>query len=321
MGVILSQHEKKILVGELSKKGENLAKFLAGISAEPMLSYNFTYLENYVRDIAAGDEDVVYAVVEDKSGNPLTHQKAEPESKENILAFSSPVLQGNEKIGMVKIGYSTAQINSALRSSQLILLALSVGTMFVIALAVYRLFRLLAVNPIHELNETVARVTRGDLSREVSVSSTDEIGSLFLSMKGMVERLKSVLADVKNAADNVATGSLEISAGTEQLSQGTSEQATSAEEASSSIEEMSATIKQNADNALATEKIALKSADDAAQSGKAVTEAVNAMKEIASRISIIEEIARQTNLLALNAAIEAARAGEHGKGFAVVQPR
>src|SRR5512137_377717 len=102
------------------------------------------------------------------------------------------------------------------------------------------------------------------------------------------------------------------------MSQGTTEQAASTEEASSSIEEMNATIKQNADNSMQTEKIALKSANDAQESGRAVTDAVAAMKQIAEKIGIIEEIARQTNLLALNAAIEAARAGEHGKGFAVV---
>jgi methyl-accepting chemotaxis protein len=84
------------------------------------------------------------------------------------------------------------------------------------------------------------------------------------------------------------------------------------------MEQMVSNIKQNADSAQQTDKIANKSATDAAESGKSVVEAVAAMKEIASRVSIIEEIARQTNLLALNAAIEAARAGEHGKGFAVV---
>jgi methyl-accepting chemotaxis protein len=84
------------------------------------------------------------------------------------------------------------------------------------------------------------------------------------------------------------------------------------------MEEMSSSIKQNSDNSSQTEKIAIKSAADAKEGGKSVTETVAAMKEIATKISIIEEIARQTNLLALNAAIEAARAGEHGKGFAVV---
>jgi len=171
------------------------------------------------------------------------------------------------------------------------------------------------------LKEGVAianKLTQGDLTMTIAVTSNDETGQLLAAMKNMVENLNSVVTDVKGAANNVASGSQQISAGSEQLSQGTTEQAASAEEASSSVEEMNATIKQNADNASQTEKIALKSANDALESGKAVSESVSAMKEIASKISIIEEIARQTNLLALNAAIEAARAGEHGKGFAVV---
>src|SRR5574341_879465 len=159
-------------------------------------------------------------------------------------------------------------------------------------------------------------IALGDLGVEVRVlSENDGLGK---SLAAMVDKLRTVVSDVRDAADNVASGSQQLSSGSEQLSQGTTEQAASAEEASSSVEEMNATIRQNADNSSQTEKIALKSAMDAQESGKAVDESVSAMKNIAEKISIIEEIARQTNLLALNAAIEAARAGEHGKGFAVV---
>jgi methyl-accepting chemotaxis protein len=165
--------------------------------------------------------------------------------------------------------------------------------------------------------EIANKVANGDLSVSIETKGKDEESVLF-AVKTMVDRLKTVLADVKGASNNVAAGSQQLSAGAVQMSQGTTEQAASAEEASSSVEEMNATIRQNSDNALQTERIALKSADDANESGKAVSETVGAMKEIAAKISIIEEIARQTNLLALNAAIEAARAGEHGKGFAVV---
>jgi methyl-accepting chemotaxis protein len=172
--------------------------------------------------------------------------------------------------------------------------------------------------PVNEALGISSRLAQGDLTFNIEVKSQDEMGQLLSSMKNMLDKLKTVVGDVKTAADNVASGSQQLSAGSEQMSQGTTEQAASAEEASSSVEEMNATIKQNADNASQTEKIALKSANDALESGKAVSESVSAMKEIASKISIIEEIARQTNLLALNAAIEAARAGEHGKGFAVV---
>jgi len=173
----------------------------------------------------------------------------------------------------------------------------------------------------HGLTEAVRvsnRLAEGDLMLDISVTNNDETGQLLNAMKAMMERLRTVVTEVKSASDNVASGSQQLSAGAGQMSQGTTEQAASAEEASSSVEEMNATIKQNADNAQTTEKIALKSAEDATESGRAVAETVAAMKDIASRISIIEEIARQTNLLALNAAIEAARAGEHGKGFAVV---
>ncbi len=161
-------------------------------------------------------------------------------------------------------------------------------------------------------------LSEGNLSLEIEVNSGDEAGQLLSGMKNMMEKLKDVVTDVKNAADNVASASQQMSSSSQQMSQGATEQAASAEEVSSSMEEMVSNIKQNADNAQQTEKIALKSAQDAQDGGNAVVETVSAMKQIATKIAIIEEIARQTNLLALNAAIEAARAGEHGKGFAVV---
>jgi methyl-accepting chemotaxis protein len=172
--------------------------------------------------------------------------------------------------------------------------------------------------PLSEAVAVTSALAEGDLRMSIAVTSTDETGQMLGSIKTMVEKLQNVVLDVKTSADNVASGSRQLSGGAEQMSQGTTEQAASAEEASSSIEEMNATIRQNADNSMQTEKIALKSSNDAQESGKAVSDAVLAMKQIAEKISIIEEIARQTNLLALNAAIEAARAGEHGKGFAVV---
>jgi methyl-accepting chemotaxis protein len=172
--------------------------------------------------------------------------------------------------------------------------------------------------PLAEAVGVSNRLAEGDLTVDIQVRSKDETGQLAESMQQMVEKLKSIVAEIQGAANNVASGSAQMSGTAEQMSQGATEQAASAEEVSSSMEEMVSNIRQSADNAQQTEKIALKSAQDAKEGGKAVTETVSAMREIANKISIIEEIARQTNLLALNAAIEAARAGEHGKGFAVV---
>jgi methyl-accepting chemotaxis protein len=172
------------------------------------------------------------------------------------------------------------------------------------------------IDAMNEITSVAQQIAGGDLTVTVKERSSED--KLMQALAKMVQGLIEVVGNIREATNQVASGSQEMSATAEQISQGATEQAASAEEASSSMEEMAATIKQNTDNAQQTEKIALKSAEDAIGSGKAVTETVGAMREIAGKISIIEEIARQTNLLALNAAIEAARAGEHGKGFAVV---
>jgi methyl-accepting chemotaxis protein len=166
------------------------------------------------------------------------------------------------------------------------------------------------------ITSAAREVAGGNLTVQLCERSAND--ELMRSLSSMVSKLAEVVNDVRTASDNVAAGSQQMSSGSEELSQGATEQAAAAEEASAAMEQMSANIRQNADNAHQTEKIAVKSAQDAQVGSKAVTQTVAAMKQIAGKISIIEEIARQTNLLALNAAIEAARAGEHGKGFAVV---
>jgi methyl-accepting chemotaxis protein len=168
----------------------------------------------------------------------------------------------------------------------------------------------------NEFVNSMQKLAQGDLT--FKVAPRDDQDAIRGALNKVRDDLHALIGNIKVATAQVASGSQAISASAEEMSKGAATQAASAEEASSSIEQMNANIRQNAENSLQTEKIAIQAANDAKEGGQAVNMTVAAMKQIADKITIIEEIARQTNLLALNAAIEAARAGEHGKGFAVV---
>lgn len=158
----------------------------------------------------------------------------------------------------------------------------------------------------------------GDLTQRISRHYLGVFEKLKDDANATPEKLSVIIEEVCNAANSLTSASEQVSSTAQSLSQSASEQANGVDLTTVSVVQMPSSVAQNTENAKVTDSIATRSAQQALQSGDAMTQTVAAMKQIAGKISIVDDIAYQTNLLALNAAIEAARAGEHGKGFAVV---
>jgi methyl-accepting chemotaxis protein len=162
------------------------------------------------------------------------------------------------------------------------------------------------------------QVADGDLRARREGARIGETGRLLDAMGEMAGKLGMVVAEVRDSSGAIASAAEETRTVAMTLSEAAQKQTAGVERSRAAIQELVVVIQENAEEARATDRIAKRAADEAAQGGKAVEETVAAMRAIAEKISIVTEIAYQTNLLALNSAIEAARAGEHGRGFAVV---
>ncbi|MDZ4213386.1 MAG: methyl-accepting chemotaxis protein [Rhodocyclaceae bacterium] len=196
---------------------------------------------------------------------------------------------------------------------------LGAGTLAVlIAIALgYAIVRSIT-QPLKHAVDAAHGLAQGDLSVQCHPVGHDELASLGSAMQEMIDKLRSIIADVSTTANEIGNAAHQVSETAQSLSQSASEQAASVEETSASIEQMTASISQNTENSKLTNSMASNASVQAVEGGDAVKQTVEAMKQIADKIGIVDDIAYQTNLLALNAAIEAARAGDAGKGFAVV---
>jgi len=200
------------------------------------------------------------------------------------------------------------------------------GAMFALLwISTYLFMNRLVARPLSAGRAASQRIASGDLTRQVHVGSSDDIGQVLLAINSINVGLTVLIDKVRGSASVVAMGTNEIADGNVDLANRTEKQAGEVNAAASAVHELTATVAQTADQTMQLNKLVNSVSGVASNGGAVVQQVVHTMGQISASankindiIALIEGIAFQTNILALNAAVEAARAGEQGRGFAVV---
>ncbi len=217
---------------------------------------------------------------------------------------------------------------------------LSLAALAVILLALGLLLGKL-ISPLSRLQQALAELSggNGDLTRQLHISGSDEIGTSATAFNRFSQSLRHMLLEVRERTGQVNQAVAALATETTDISQHSSQQAQAATHTAGAVSQLSGSISRIAESARMAEQAARSAGNEAEQVADSVHSTASEIGRIAdtirnigsvldglkdrsvqisSIVQVIKDIAEQTNLLALNAAIEAARAGEQGRGFAVV---
>jgi methyl-accepting chemotaxis protein len=350
-----------------------------GISADEIVKQEEEISIQHILENAVEDENIVYALTINKDLLITAHSNtdrvgdsvsdsgsiaAAQDAKEyagtyfyeagnvNVYDVLVPMYKDGEHVGAINVGVSMKSVEDAIADIKINAMITSlIIVLFGCAILVFVVRRI--IKPIQMMVGNAEEVADGNLSQEIDIKSSDEVGLLGKAFNAMIDSLKTLLGNLIESSSEVSASSQQLSATVEELSAQTQNINSSVEdikqltgstnshcgELGGYSEDISVKISALTDRASEGEKsinVFIEKSKETMEKIKDSRKIANDMyeernelvlqaikegevvKEIEVMADSISQISEQTNLLALNAAIEAARAGEQGRGFAVV---
>ncbi|MEJ2465356.1 MAG: EAL domain-containing protein [Candidatus Thiodiazotropha sp.] len=201
--------QRNLLAESLHSKVEAIGRFIALISPEAIYSFDVTTLDRYMSQIS-DDKDVRFAQIRSPDGLPMTTYLSpgeDPEqithwiiqhipstapdsvSVDQITTHNFPIVDNGENLGYVLIGLDTSEMIQNTWHVVVDLIIIFGAIVFSLAGLIFIIFKLHVLNPVGALKEGAMRITQGDFTHQVNITSHDELGHLAKCFNSMMDEI------------------------------------------------------------------------------------------------------------------------------------
>ena len=211
------EHQK----ADLESKINGQLYFLSAVSPESILISDFLHLETLMEQTSE-DPDIVYSVIVDVEGQPLTrflnqndpilasvlqsHSTSEllpilDEASQNPLVHEmrQQIVADNVILGEIWLGFSMASVQERLQTAAIITFIISILVSLLLAALTFPLFNRMIGKPLQEVSDLAHGIARGNFQQRAVIERNNEISQLKVAFNSMSSQLQEMVAEMQGA--------------------------------------------------------------------------------------------------------------------------
>lgn len=224
--ILVEKRQSETIQEEARKRGMAIARNLAAVSVNALLTYNYILLEQNAEKVAL-EEDMVYVIIHDKETRVAAYSQHDEkqgmvmidkisqgavmakealiqptfygEKRGRMLDIAVPVYikESQEKWGTVRIGLSLERMHRQILKTRFYLLFLGLVAM---ALGIFGsiFFARRITQPLSKLVKTTIATAQGDLDQVIDIRTGDEIEELGKNFNQMIHEIRLHRNELEN---------------------------------------------------------------------------------------------------------------------------
>ncbi len=215
---VVVKKEREILLEDMKDKGESIARVLATVTMDAMLTHDYGTMERYVRQVAQRKDIVALRIVRN-DGEVLAEAHA-GKRKPDAMQVSFPIKLGGAQLGSVEVSFSMARVNAISRDIIISAVAFIIAVHIVGLMINNAIINTLIIRPISILISGARRIKEGRMKDQIALKAGREFEELAAAFNDMAASLDRNFEALEQRGKEVQTEKNKLEAIVQSLADG-----------------------------------------------------------------------------------------------------